>query len=108
MVYASLAPLTKLSTHSTDLHKTLNEIAEKEFNWTPGIVLQKWASQHAATNTDAIIASTSNKESRLKEYLSTFTSRKLTSKEVDQITNAGQKEKPAKYYMAQYFDGRDD
>lgn len=108
MVYASLAPLTKTSSHSTDLHKVLNEIAASESNWTPGIVLQKWASQHAATSTDAIIASTSNKTERLKEYLSTFTSRKLTSEEVDQISKAGEKEESAKYYMAQYFDGPDE
>jgi diketogulonate reductase-like aldo/keto reductase len=103
MTYASLAPLTKVSSQSTPLHKTLKEIADKESDWTLGTVLQKWASQSAKTHTDAIIISTSNKTDRLKEYMSTFTSRKLTAEEVDKITEAGQKEEQSKFYMEKYF-----
>jgi prephenate dehydratase len=103
MTYASLAPLTKASSQSTPLHSILKEIAAKESGWTSGTVLQKWASQTAKTHCDAIIVSTSNKPERVKEYLATFTTRKLDKEEVDQITEAGEKEPIAKYYMAQYF-----
>jgi diketogulonate reductase-like aldo/keto reductase len=104
MTYASLAPLTKLSDHSTPLHSVLNEIAEKEKGWSPATVLQKWASQHAKTDVDAIIASTSNKEDRLKEYLATFSSRKLTEDEVDQITKAGEKLPQSKFYLPNFLE----
>jgi diketogulonate reductase-like aldo/keto reductase len=105
MTYASLAPLTKLGEQSGPLLSVLDKIAAKEEGWNKGIVLQKWASQHAATNSDAIITSTSNKESRMKEYLSTFTSRKLTDDEVDEITKAGEKCEPKKIYMVPVYEG---
>lgn len=104
MVYASLAPLTKLSDKSGPLLSVLDEIAAKESGWSRGVVLQKWASQAAATSSDAIIASTSNKKERLMEYLGTFTSRKLTSEEVDTIAKAGEKLEPSKVYMANFFE----
>ncbi|UZJ55338.1 hypothetical protein CBS101457_004658 [Exobasidium rhododendri] len=104
MTYASLAPITKSTDHSTSLHSALNEIAKKEEGWSPTTVLQKWASQHAKTHCDAIIASTSNKPDRLSEYLINFTSRKLTDAEVDQVTKAGGEEPQKKFYMADYFD----
>lgn len=106
MTYASLAPITKSSDDSTALHNILKEIAKKENDWTPSTVLQKWASQHARTHCDAIIASTTNKPDRLKEYLATFTTRKLTDDEVEQITKAGSNEPQAKYYMIPAFEGR--
>ena len=108
MVYSALAPLTKAPSQDTPLHTILQEIADQEESsskWTPGIVLQKWASQHAATSLgDAIIASTSGKEERLREYLSTFTTRKLTSEEMDKITQAGAKQPLLKAYMKPVFD----
>ena len=104
MIYGSLAPLTKHKSHDSPLHTVLNDIASREPGWTPATVLQKWASQAAANaQADAIIASTSNKEDRLREYLATFTSRKLTSEEVEEITRAGAKSSPVKHYMAKYF-----
>lgn len=105
MIYKALAPINAAESKDTDLHKVIEELAKKESAWTPGIVLQKWASQHAATSqSDAIIVSTSGKKDRLQEYLSTFASRKLSQEELDQISRAGEKEPLLKVHMVPYYE----
>lgn len=105
MTYSALAPFYKSALpEDGPLNKALTSIAGKNDKRTPANVLLRWALQRSG----GIITTTTNKESRAKEYLDQVDSGndkelQLSEDELKQIDAAGKEHGPEKFYMAPFL-----
>lgn len=105
MTYSALGPLYKdAMPESGPLHKALTQIADKNEQRTPANVLLRWAFQRSG----GIITTTTNKESRAKEYLDQIHGDndkylELSESELTLIDDAGREHGVEKYYMAPFL-----